>query len=210
MKIGLVRRGFSRAGGAESYLKRLGRGLVDAGHQLTLFATEDWHGAEWRYSNLVRFKESAQLPFSQAVQAARNSVEILFSLERIESCDCYRAGDGVHRVWLEKRKTFEPGWKKSLRFSDGKHNQILELEQKLLGQQGTRRVITNSKLTKDEIVAEFGYPENQISVIYNGIPEVHFKKKPGSRWDLRFHTGLSTLAIRILFAASACELNSFL
>ncbi len=202
MKIGLVRRGFSRAGGAESYLKRLGRGLVDADHQLTLFATEDWPAAEWPYGNLVRFKESAPLPFSQAVQGARNSVEILFSLERIESCDCYRAGDGVHRVWLEKRKTFEPGWKKSLRFSNGKHNQILELEQKLLGQQGTRRVITNSKLIKDEIVAEFGYPENQISVIYNGIPDVHFKKKPGSRWDLRFDTGLSDLDIGILFAGS--------
>jgi len=205
MKIGLVRRGFSRAGGAESYLKRLGRGLVDAGHQLTLFSTEEWPRAEWPYGTLVRLKESAPLPFSQAVQAARNSVEILFSLERIESCDCYRAGDGVHRVWLEKRKTFEPGWKKSLRFSNGKHNQILELEQKLLGQQGTRRVITNSKLIKNEIVAEFGYPEGQISVIYNGIADVHFKKKPGSRWDLRFDAGLSNLDIGILFAGSGWE-----
>ena len=46
MKIGLVRRGFSRTGGAESYLKRLGRALSDAGHQLTLFATEEWPAAE--------------------------------------------------------------------------------------------------------------------------------------------------------------------
>jgi UDP-glucose:(heptosyl)LPS alpha-1,3-glucosyltransferase len=205
MKIGLVRRGFSRAGGAESYLKRLGRGLVDAGHQLTLFATEDWPRAEWPYGTLVRLKESAPLPFSQAVQTARHSVEILFSLERIESCDCYRAGDGVHRVWLEKRKTFETGWNKSLRFSNGKHNQILELEQKLLGQKGTRRVITNSKLIKNEIVAEFGYPEEQISVIYNGIADVHFKKKPGTRWDLRFDSGLSDLDIGILFAGSGWE-----
>jgi Glycosyltransferase len=205
MKIGLVRRGFSRAGGAESYLKRLGRGLVDAGHQLTLFATADWPRAEWPYGTLVRFKESAPLAFSQAVQAARNSVEILFSLERIESCDCYRAGDGVHRVWLEMRKAFQPAWKKSLWFSNGKHNQILELEQKLLGQQGTRRVITNSRLIKNEIVTEFGYPEEQISVIYNGLPDVHFKKKPGSRWDLRFDAGLTDLDIGILFAGSGWE-----
>src|SRR5260370_8729943 len=95
MKIGLVRRGFSRAGGAESYLKRLGRGLVDAGHQLTLFATEDWPPAEWPYGNLVRFKESAPVPFIQPVQRARNSVEILFSLHRIESCAFYLADDCV-------------------------------------------------------------------------------------------------------------------
>src|ERR1700731_2625965 len=151
MKIGLVRRGFSRTGGAESYLKRLGRALSDAGHQLTLFATEEWPAAEGPYVQLVRFKESSPQAFAKSVAAARHSVEILFSLERILECDCYRAGDGVHRVWLEKRKTFEPGWKKSLRFSNGKHSQILELEQKLLGQEGTRRVITNSKLIKNEI-----------------------------------------------------------
>jgi UDP-glucose:(heptosyl)LPS alpha-1,3-glucosyltransferase len=205
MKIGLVRRGFSRAGGAEAYLRRLGRALVDAGHQLTLFATEDWPRAEWPYGTLVRLKESTPLGFSNAVQQSRHSVEILFSLERIESCDCYRAGDGVHRVWLEKRQTFQPGWKRSLRFSNGKHNQILELEQKLLRQRGARRVITNSKLVKHEIIAEFGYPEDKISVIYNGIPDLHFKKKPGSRWDLRYDAGLNERDIGILFAGSGWE-----
>jgi UDP-glucose:(heptosyl)LPS alpha-1,3-glucosyltransferase len=205
MKIGLVRRGFSRSGGAESYLKRLGRGSVDAGHQLTLFATEDWPRAEWPYGTLTRLKESAPFAFSKAVQAARQSVEILFSLERIESCDCYRAGDGLHRVWLERRAAFEPGWKKSFRISNRKHKQILELEQKLLGEKATRRVITNSKLIKNEIVAEFGYPEDQISVIYNGLADVHFKKKPGSRWDLRFDAGLKEVDIGVLFAGSGWE-----
>src|SRR5258708_13734799 len=99
MKIGLVRRGFSRAGGAESYLKRLGRGLVDAGHQLTLFATEDWPAAEWPYGNLVRFKESAPLPFSQARQAPHNSAEILFSLERLYSTDFYLTASAVSHTW---------------------------------------------------------------------------------------------------------------
>jgi UDP-glucose:(heptosyl)LPS alpha-1,3-glucosyltransferase len=205
MKIGLVRRGFSRAGGAESYLKRLGRGMADAGHQLTLFATEDWPAAEWPYGTLVRLKESSPLGFSKAVEAVRHSVEILFSLERIESCDCYRAGDGVHRVWLERRKAFEPSWKQSFRSLNGKHKTILELEQNLLSERAVRRVITNSKLIKNEIITEFGYPEDQITVIYNGIADVHFKKKPGSRWDLRFDAGLSDLDIGVLFAGSGWE-----
>ena len=46
---------------------------------------------------LVRFKEASPLGFAKAVEAARHSVEILFSLERITECDCYRAGDGVQR-----------------------------------------------------------------------------------------------------------------
>src|SRR5258707_14872923 len=104
MKIGLVRRGFSRTGGAESYLKRLGRALSDAGHQLTLFATEEWPAAEIPYGQLVRLKESSRLAFAKAVAAAPPSVEILFSLQRILECDCYREGDGVRQIWLENRQ----------------------------------------------------------------------------------------------------------
>jgi hypothetical protein len=45
LKIGLVRRGFSSTGGAESYLKRLGRALTDANHQAILYSTKDWPAA---------------------------------------------------------------------------------------------------------------------------------------------------------------------
>jgi UDP-glucose:(heptosyl)LPS alpha-1,3-glucosyltransferase len=205
MKIGLVRRGFSRTGGAESYLKRLGRALSDAAHQLTLFATEEWPAAEWPYGQLVRFKENSPVGFANAVAAARHSVEILFSLERILECDCYRAGDGVHRVWLEKREAFEPKWRKSLRFMNGKHNELVELEQGLLGEKKAKRVITNSEMIKRQIISEFNYPETHISVIYNGIADTHFKKKPGSRWDHRYDWGLTDLDVGILFAGSGWE-----
>ena len=205
MKIGLVRRGFSRTGGAESYLKRLGRALSDAGHQLTLFATEEWPAAEWPYGQLVRFKESSPLAFAKSVAAARHSVEILFSLERILECDCYRAGDGVHQIWLEKREAFEPKWRKSLRLMNGKHNELLELEQGLLGEKKASRVITNSEMIKRQIISEFNYPESDISVIYNGIADTDFKKKPGSRWDHRYDWGLTDLDVGILFAGSGWE-----
>jgi len=205
MKIGLVRRGFSRTGGAESYLKRLGRALSDAGHQLTLFASEEWPAAELPYGQLVRFKGSSPLGFAKAVASARHTTEILFSLERVLECDCYRAGDGVHKVWLQKREAFEPGWRKSFRFMNGKHTELLQLEQALLGQRKANRVITNSEMIKRQIVAEFHYPENHISVIYNGIPDTNFKKKPGSRWDHRHNWGLTESDIALLFAGSGWQ-----
>ena len=100
MKIGLVRRGFSRTGGAESYLKRLGRALKDAGHQATLYSTLDWPPAEWSYGPLFRSDASSPLTFARAVRDSRQPGEILFSLDRVMQCDCYRAGDGVHKLWL--------------------------------------------------------------------------------------------------------------
>src|SRR5947208_15829214 len=39
LTIAFVRRGYSQTGGAETYLKRLGRGMLDAGHDAQLIIT---------------------------------------------------------------------------------------------------------------------------------------------------------------------------
>ena len=54
LSIGFVRRGYSPSGGAESYLKRLARGLVDLGHEAQLFTTDDWPPNEWPFGPLTQ------------------------------------------------------------------------------------------------------------------------------------------------------------
>jgi UDP-glucose:(heptosyl)LPS alpha-1,3-glucosyltransferase len=205
MKIGLVRRGFSRTGGAENYLKRFGRALADAGHQATLYSTEDWPQAEWPYGDLIRLKPSSPLRFAQTVQKSRQSDEILFSLDRVLGCDCYRAGDGLHKLWLERRVGHEAAWRAKFRFLNRKHDELLELERALFQGGGARHVIANSRLVKSEIVSEYAYPEEKITVIYNGLPDVHFKNKPGTRLDMRHDWGLRENDIALLFAGSGWE-----
>lgn len=205
MKIGLVRRGFSRTGGAESYLKRFGRALADSGHRATLYSTQDWPQAEWLYGSLVRLKPSSPLRFAQTVQECRKPDEILFSLDRVLQCDCYRAGDGLHKLWLERRVRHEPAWRAPLRFLNHKHRELLELERALFQRGGARHVIANSQLVKREIITEFAYPEDQITVIYNGLPDVHFKRKPGTRLDMRHDWGLRENDIALLFPGSGWE-----
>jgi UDP-glucose:(heptosyl)LPS alpha-1,3-glucosyltransferase len=205
MKIGLVRRGFSRTGGAESYLKRLGRALTDAGHQAILYSTQDWPQAEWPYGPLIRFDASSPLQFAKAVQDSRKPDEILFSLDRIMRCDCYRAGDGVHKLWLERRVAHEPGWRALFRFANHNHAEILELERALFALGGAGHVIANSRMVQKEIVTEFPYPEDKITVIYNGLPDIHFKRKPQSRVEMRYEWGLRENDVALLFAGSGWE-----
>jgi UDP-glucose:(heptosyl)LPS alpha-1,3-glucosyltransferase len=204
MNIGLVRRGYSRTGGAENYLDRLGRALVDRGFGAKLYTTEEWPEAEWPYGTLVRFKASTPWMFAQEIQQRQAAGEILFSLDRVFACDCYRAGDGVHRIWLERRIAHEPAWRSRFRFLNPKHRQILELERKLFEGGGAKRVIANSKLVKNEIVREFGYPQQNIVVIYNGLPH-HFRTKPQSRPELRRDWRLRDEEIALLFAGSGWD-----
>jgi UDP-glucose:(heptosyl)LPS alpha-1,3-glucosyltransferase len=205
VNIGLVRRGFSHTGGAENYIKRLGRALADAGHQATLYSTMDWPPAEWLYGKLIRVRASSPNRFARAVQACRQPDEMLYSLERILQCDCYRAGDGVHKLWLERRVAHEPGWRTLFRFLNRKHAELLGLERTMFEQGGARHVIANSRMVRNEIMRTFGYPPEKITVVYNGLPEAHFKKRPQSRMEMRQRWGLRDKVVAILFAGSGWD-----
>jgi UDP-glucose:(heptosyl)LPS alpha-1,3-glucosyltransferase len=205
MKIALVRRGYSRTGGAESYLKRLGRALTDAGHQASLYSTDEWPPAEWPYGPLVRFSDSGPFRFAKAIQKAQQPEEILFSLDRILQCDCYRAGDGVHKVWMERRVAHEPGWRAFFRFANRKHAELLQLERTLFEKGGARHIIANSRMVRQEIIDEFAYPAKNITVIYNGLPDDLFKRKPRSRDEVRREWGLWENDAFLLFAGTGWD-----
>src|SRR6516165_162147 len=205
MNIVLVRRGYSRTGGAENYLKRLGRALVERGNGTKLYTTEEWPEAEWPYGPLIRFKASTPWDFAQEIQRSQKPGEILFSLDRVFACDCYRAGDGVHRVWLERRIAHEPPWRSRFRFLNPKHRQILELERILFECGGAKKVIANSKLVKNEIVREFGYSPENIRVIYNGLPQAQRNCEPNKRRELRRSWELQNGELAVLFAGSGWE-----
>jgi UDP-glucose:(heptosyl)LPS alpha-1,3-glucosyltransferase len=112
----------------------------------------------------IRFSESLRRV------RGRTKCDVLFSFERIDACDCYRAGDGVHQVWLERRAPHEPWLKNFLRSFNPKHRDILRLERRLFSTGGAQLTIANSQMVKDEIVATYGYPAERIHVVHNGLP----------------------------------------
>ncbi|MEI9898363.1 MAG: glycosyltransferase family 4 protein [Chthoniobacter sp.] len=200
MKIGLVRRGYSRTGGAEAYLRRFADAASAAGHRILLFS-EHWPREEWHF-DLVPVTSHSPRSFADAMVALRprDRCDFLFSLERIHTCDAYRAGDGVHAAWLERRAKFEPAWKSWFRRFSGKHREILALEKELFGPRGARAVIANSRLVREEIVRHFQYPEEKIQVIHNGVPL--FTAAPEARAHTRASLGLQEDDYAILFAGS--------
>src|SRR5215475_10986029 len=133
LRIALVRRGYSRTGGAESYLKRLGHGIVAAGHNVQLVATDEWPEDQWPFGSIKRLSARTVIGFADELEQIRLQLQcdVLFSLERVWSCDVYRAGDGVHRAWLARRRKFEVPLKQFLRGASRKHRDLLQLEESL-------------------------------------------------------------------------------
>lgn len=215
MKIGLVRRGYSASGGAESYLKRFASALREAGRECILFTSEEWPAEEWPHGGIARVRGSAGSPrrFADALAAMRprDRCDWLFSLERVWECDCYRAGDGVHRAWLDRRARFEPAWRAWFRKTQRKHRELLELEARLFspGGKNARTVIANSRMVRDEIVRLYGFPAARIAVIPNGLPSPMPQRGLEAEAELRGKTrhelGLADEDYAVLFAGSGWE-----
>ncbi len=213
MKIGLVRRGYSASGGAERFLIRFAQGLKELGHESVLFSDCGWPESAWDSSQekSVTLSGSTLSPiaFADALEAAKpkQHCDFLFSFERVWTCDAYRAGDGVHRAWLERRAHFEPTLKSWFRGKQKKHRQLLELEAALYSPQGGVRIVANSQMVKKEISDLYGMTGDRIAVIANGydIHKMSSARRLGLREKKRKQLGLDDDEHAILFAGSGWE-----
>src|SRR5437016_13253266 len=212
LSIVFVRRGYSPTGGAEAYLKRLARGVMEAGHDLQLVATHDWPDNEWPFGSITHLRSKSPIEFASELERMRAQlrVDILFSLERVWSCDVYRAGDGVHRAWLDRRRKFELPLKRFVRSLNSKHQDLLRLEQSLFSGGNTKRVIAGSQMVKDEIVNLYGYPTNRIDIVRNGVPLEKFRFGLELREKSREELNLKPDQIALLFAGSGWERKGLL
>ena len=206
LTIGLVRRGHSRTGGAEAYLKRLARGLARAGHEARLFTDATWPATEWPFGPIKRLRGDSGRRFADELEKAKpgEHCDQVLSLERVWRCDVYRAGDGIHRVWLQRRAAAASLTRRFFRAFGRSHRDTLELEQSLFGG-GAGWVITNSQLVKAEAQKIYQYPEAQITVVPNGVPLAEYRAGAALRETRRQQLGLAPDEIAVLFVGSGWE-----
>lgn len=157
MNIKLIRANRTKFGGAEVYLSRLCEELDNLSIPYELV-----------YSNIPKFLPSwlRVLLFNYQVCKNKTKDDIYLSLERISCPDIYRAGDGVHKVFLqiEKKSKFNP-----------LHLVYLYLEKRCFT--NSKMIIANSNMVKNEIISTYNIDEKKIKVIYNGFPLEKFDKE---------------------------------
>src|SRR5436309_3747991 len=212
LRLALVRRGYSPTGGAEAYLKRLARGVIEAGHKVQLIATNEWPEDDWPLGPITRLRAESVIGFADELEQVRPQLDCdgLLSLERVWSCAVYRAGDGVHRAWLARRRKFELPLKQFARALNRKHRDLLHLEESLLASRKAGRVIVASQMVKNEIVDLYGYPADRIDIVHNGVPLDKFRFDSELREKSREDLKLKPDQIALLFAGSGWERKGLL
>jgi len=185
-------------------LLRFADALRAEGHEAVLFGSWEWPAEMWE-GEIVRVDGRGPGEFADGLRAGRprERCDVVFSLERVWECDAYRAGDGVHAAWLERRAKFEPGWKGWFRAMQRKHREILELERAVFDSKADRLIIANSRMVAGEIARHFQVPEERVRVIYNGLPVA--RETQADRAGTRERLEIAAETCAALFAGSGWE-----
>ena len=187
-RIALVRQRYNPFGGAERFIERALAALERLGAEVTLIARE------WRDAGARRFLRVnppyigalwRDAGFARAARAAwtRERFDLVQSHERIPGCDVYRAGDGVHRQWLEYRLREASRLERSKVRANPYHRYVCKVERNLFEHARLRAVICNSHMVRADVLRHFRVAEAKLHVVHNGVDLDHFH--PGHRAALR-------------------------
>lgn len=178
-KLAVVRQRYNAYGGAERFVARALPALERAGVDVTLIA-RNWEG--WGARRVVRVDPFhlgstwRDASFARAARAAwlKHGFDIVQSHERIPGCDIYRAGDGVHRRWLDIRLERASGIERLGIALSPYHRYVCDAELRMFEHPRLRAVICNSNMVREEILRAFRIDPEKLRVIYNGIDVEHF------------------------------------
>ena len=188
MRIALVRQRYTPYGGAERFIERTLPALERAGAEVTLIgrSSEGWGARSvLRVDPLYLGNLWRDWSFARAARAAWEEarIDLVQSHERIPGCDLYRAGDGVHRVWLEIRRRGAGPLERLGMVLNPYHRYVCAAERRMFEHPKLRAVICNSRMVRDEILGAFRIAPGKLHVIHNGVDLDHFH--PARRAALR-------------------------
>jgi UDP-glucose:(heptosyl)LPS alpha-1,3-glucosyltransferase len=213
VRIALIRQRYTPYGGAERFLEAALEALLERNIAITLY-TREWpetrlqlmepHVVDPRYVGRL-WRDRG---FARAVcrEIARADLDLVQSHERLTCCDVYRAGDGVHAVWLEERLKGASLATRAVVLANPWHRYVMATERRMFANPWLRAVICNSRMVRDEIRTRFDYPEERLHVIYNAVDSTAFH--PGlreSRAEVLARCGASPDAVVFLLVGSGYE-----
>lgn len=212
VNIALIRQRYTASGGAERYVNQLAAGIASAGHEVHLFA-QYWTDAPAGVTihripvlPVPAFLRILSFAWAAHRMTRSGAFDIAHSFDRTIRPDIYRAGDGCHQAWLDRRRAVEGRLLASLDRLNPLHRCLLGLERHLF-RGGCRRIIANSRMVREEILRYYGTPASAIRVIYTGVDLARFRpaRSPEERAIIRSGLGVSPDDPVILFAGSGFE-----
>lgn len=187
MRLAIVRQRYTPFGGAERFVERALGALAARGVALTL-VTRRWpDDGDPRITPLVidppyvgRTMRDRSFAQAACTALARLPATLVQSHERIACCDIYRAGDGVHAVWVDERARDASPMQRLALAASPYHRYVMNAERRMFASARLKSVICISRMVQGEIHERFGLPLERLPVIYNAIDPAVFNPELSS------------------------------
>ncbi len=210
-RIAIIRKAYRPDGGAERIVSRALQALSSQSDLQLTVITQKWTGdipinvevMNCRKRGLTR--RGREAAFSTDVQSLlqQQSFDLVQSHERIPGCQIYRAGDGVHRQWLNLRAQNLNRWQRSWQERDPFHRFMLQQERSMFTDPRLRQVICNSRMVMNEISQHFEIAPEKLRLIYNGVDQRSFHPQLSShRQAIRQQLGIPQDALTAISVGS--------
>ena len=217
MHIAIIRRKFNPFGGAERFILRTIEGLKNHGVEISIIS-EKWptpsnnepteimcHAIS---ASAIGKSRSSQLKnFQKSVEhiLETHHFDLIQSHERLLGADIYRLGDGIHAAWIDRLSKHKPWYQRLWLKIDPFHRHIIATEKKM-AEDKQLIFVANSPLVKEELIKWYKVPEEQITIIENGINTQEFlPSNPTEKNIAKIKLNLSSSKPLVLFVGSGFE-----
>jgi UDP-glucose:(heptosyl)LPS alpha-1,3-glucosyltransferase len=177
MNLAVVRRRLDPVGGGEHYAANLIQALIARGHEVTAVTEVAPEGGPPAGADLAALGPGSGAAHKRLLGFARRLADwragsdhdLVLSLERVPGGDVWRSGEGLHRAWLERRRTQESRLKTLTFGLNPLHRAHLRLERDLMADPGLKRIVANSELVARDLVRLYGVDQTRITVVPTGV-----------------------------------------
>lgn len=205
MKLAIIRQTYNPNGGAERFVSRALNVLTKEGSlDVTLIARRWENATGWQTLTVdppFRNRTAREASFARAAATHFADYDIVQSHERIPGATIFRAGDGVHRSWLEQYQRIQSPLARWAQSISPYHRYILRAEQAMFSDPALRVVICNSAMVRDDIMRRFNLPAQKLKIIYNGVDTSTFHPQV-RRYSLRQQLGIPAEAAVLAYVGS--------
>lgn len=184
LNICFLKRHLERTGGLEKYTRFLSKAFANLGHNVTLLSSEK-HLSIDPSIKVEKISPSYSLTsFDKACQKwlKNHPSDLIFGMDRASYQTHIRAGNGVHRAFLERKREIDPWFKRHTYFLNSSHRTILQMEKRSFEHPDLQILFTNSYMVKKEILTFYNTDPEKIQVVHNGV-EYEALESPFNAWQ---------------------------
>lgn len=200
----IVKSRLSFSGGLEKTTLAIAEAFVSKGCRVTLLTTgKDYPRIEGvniiSLGNPPRWSYLAIHFFHKACQKWLDTHEhdLIFGLDRTLNLSHYRAGNGAHKIFLERKKCSRiKSW---FAYINPKDRLILKMEKRIFENPNLKVLFTNSSMVRGELLKEYHIAPEKIKVVFNGINLKKFHWDATSKANALRKLALDPSKVQLLF-----------